>query len=99
MYESKEGLIQYQNPEIMDSEDSKKLREAINSKRKIPVFEPDARPKASEILSFILPPRIWSHDGKHYVQYVAHSPSSRDDVAGLQKLLDERLLARQARYS
>merc|ERR1711981_920448 len=33
------------------------------------------------------------------IQYVAQSNASREDVANLQKLLDERLLARQARES
>lgn len=30
---------------------------------------------------------------------MSHTPASRDDVANLQKLLDERLLDRQARYA
>ena len=51
------------------------------------------------ILNFILPPREWDHEGKHFIQYVSHNTSDRADVAALQKLQDERLLARQARES
>lgn len=38
-------------------------------------------------------------DGKRYMQTVSSLPPSRDDITNLQKLLDERLVARQARES
>ena len=37
-------------------------------------------------------PRDWrSHDGKHYMQYVSHHKSERDDVVQLKESLDKRL--------
>ncbi len=91
----RESLVQYQDPEIINPNDAIKL----TSKKKggMPVFE--TKPTVSEVLNAILPPKTWGVDGKHYIQKVSENPSSRDDVANLQKLLDERLLARQARQS
>jgi Axonemal dynein light chain. len=94
----RESLVQYEKESIIDPADAAKLTSILNSKKKggIPTFE--NKPTPSDILNAILPPRMWTHDGKHFVQYVSHQPASRDDVANLQKLLDERLLARQARF-
>eukprot|EP00331_Platyophrya_macrostoma_P028424 CAMPEP_0176440380 /NCGR_PEP_ID=MMETSP0127-20121128/20535_1 /TAXON_ID=938130 /ORGANISM="Platyophrya macrostoma, Strain WH" /LENGTH=189 /DNA_ID=CAMNT_0017824891 /DNA_START=163 /DNA_END=732 /DNA_ORIENTATION=+ len=50
-----------------------------------------------DILNWILPPREWDSDDKHYMQFVSKIPE--ESVANLQKQLDERLLARQARES
>ena len=52
---------------------------------------------AEEIIKSILPPQEWDQDGKHYVQFVSPQIASREDVSHLQKLLDERLLRRQAK--
>jgi len=52
---------------------------------------------AEEIIRSILPPQEWDQDGKHYVQFVSPQIASREDVSHLQKLLDERLLRRQAK--
>ena len=42
-------------------------------------------------------PRDWrSHDGKHYMQYVSHHKSERDDVVQLKESLDKALEHRQA---
>ena len=59
----------------------------------------ESKPSIEEILNALLPPREWDQEGKHFIQYASHKPSSREDVANLQKLLDERLVARQARES
>ena len=40
----------------------------------------------------------WDSEGKHYRQNISTNPPSRDDVNSLQKLLDEKLVNRQARY-
>merc|ERR1712224_1059850 len=69
-------------------------------KQNLPPME--SKPDMETILNAILPPREWdSTDNvdKYFIQYVAQSSASREDVADLQKLLDERLLARQARES
>jgi len=49
------------------------------------------------LLKIIIPPKEWTNNGRTYIQYVSNSPSSREDVVNLQKLLDERLSARQAK--
>ena len=51
-----------------------------------------------ELLEAILKPREWDHDSKHYIQYVSHNAASREDVVNLQKILDERLNTRQAKF-
>ena len=97
--EPRDSLITYENPiEINVQNDAAKLATVVGNKKKatIPAFE--SKPSTEDILNAILPPREWDHDGKHYIQYVSNAPASRDDVAQLQKLLDERLLARQARF-
>lgn len=90
----RESLVQYEEPiELQSNQDGGR-----NQKKKagaLPVS--DAKPSTDDILNAILPPREWDQEGKHYIQYVSHNPASREDVANLQKLLDERLLARQAR--
>jgi hypothetical protein len=40
----------------------------------------------------------WDADGKHFSQTISTNPPSREDVNTLQKLLDEKLVIRQARY-
>ena len=52
-----------------------------------------------EILNSIIPPRDYNTDGVDYLQYVSCNSASREDVANLQKLLDQRLGVRQARYN
>jgi len=40
----------------------------------------------------------WDAEGKHFTQTISTNPPSREDVNTLQKLLDEKLVIRQARY-
>ncbi len=97
--EPRESLIKYENPiEINLQSDSSKLAAVVSNKKKavVPLFE--SKPSTEDILNAILPPREWTADGKHYIQYVSHNPSSRDDVAELQKKLDEKIVIKQARY-
>lgn len=47
-----------------------------------------------EEVSHMIAPREWDHEGKHYVQYISQNSASREDVAKLHRLLDERLIAR-----
>lgn len=96
----RETLVQYDPPIELLRSDSQKLQQGAGAggKRKVQIPSLDTKPSIQDILNAILPPREWDHEGKHYVQYVSHHESSRDDVANLQKLLDERLLARQARF-
>ena len=46
-----------------------------------------------------MPPREWVESGKHYIQYVSHTPASRVDVARLREMLDQKIMDRQARES
>lgn len=97
----RESLIQYEEPiEMNQMTDSGKLQAGpLGAKKKAVNLPPlEAKPSTDDILNAILPPREWDQEGKHYIQYVSHNPASREDVANLQKLLDERLLARQARW-
>jgi dynein light intermediate chain len=59
----------------------------------------DANLDLDTLLNIILPPREWVNECRTYIQYVSHTPASREDVINLQKLLDERLSARQAKES
>ncbi len=43
----------------------------------------ESKPSTEDILNAILPPREWDHESKHYIQYVSHTPASREDVANL----------------
>ncbi|KRX02805.1 hypothetical protein PPERSA_04008 [Pseudocohnilembus persalinus] len=94
----RESLVQYEPP-IEVTADSDLVRQGIQGRKKAQLPPIESKPTTEDILNSILPPREWEHDGKHYIQYVSHSSASREDVANLQKLLDERLLARQARES
>jgi len=95
----RESLVQYEPPiEINQQSDQVKLTSFQKKPGQMaPTLE--TKPNTEDILNAILPPREWDQEGKHYIQYVSHNPASREDVANLQKLLDERLLARQARES
>ncbi|EGR28757.1 hypothetical protein IMG5_169540 [Ichthyophthirius multifiliis] len=95
----RESLVQYEPAiEINNNSDLARIQNLGNKKKtQLPPLE--SKPSTEDILNAILPPREWDHDGTHYIQYVSHAPASREDVANLQKLLDERLLARQARDS
>ena len=98
----RESLIQYEEPiEINQAADANKSQPLgpAGAKKKGDNLPPlETKPSTDDILNAILPPREWDQEGKHYIQYVSHNSASREDVANLQKLLDERLLARQARY-
>ena len=96
----RESLIQYEEPiEINQNGDAGKSGAGTGGLKKKTVNLPplETKPSTDDILNAILPPREWDQEGKHYIQYVSHNSASREDVANLQKLLDERLLARQAR--
>ncbi|KAL4453902.1 hypothetical protein ABPG74_003785 [Tetrahymena malaccensis] len=95
----RESLVQYE-PEtaIHKNSDIARISNLGNKKKhQLPPLE--SKPSTDDILNAILPPREWDHEGTHYIQYVSHNPASREDVANLQKTLDEKLLARQARDS
>eukprot|EP00919_Chromeraceae_sp_WS-2016_P041798 GHVR01099520.1.p2 GENE.GHVR01099520.1~~GHVR01099520.1.p2 ORF type:complete len:112 (+),score=7.60 GHVR01099520.1:2108-2443(+) len=47
----------------------------------------------------MFPPVSWEEDLKKYKQTISSNPPSRDDVNTLQKMLDEKLVVRQARDS
>ena len=57
----------------------------------------DASPDIDSLLNIMIPPIEYVENGKKFVKHVSHAPSSREDVINLQKDLDERLIARQAK--
>lgn len=97
----RESLIQYEEPieinQAADANKSQPLGPTGAKKKGVNLPPLETKPSTDDILNAILPPREWDQEGKHYIQYVSHNSASREDVANLQKLLDERLLARQAR--
>ena len=57
----------------------------------------DASPDIDSLLNIMIPPIEFTENMKKYIKYVSHACSSRKDVIQLQKALDERLVARQAK--
>jgi dynein light intermediate chain len=45
----------------------------------------------------MFPPVTWETEGKNFKKIISINPPSRDDVGTLQKMLDEKLVYRQAR--
>ena len=54
-------------------------------------------PELSTFLNVLVPPQEWTQDNRTFIQYVSHIQATREDVVNLQKLLNERLAARQAK--
>ena len=54
----------------------------------------EGKPNQENILNAILPPREWTEQNKHYIQYVSHVQASRVDVARLREVLDQTLMER-----
>ena len=47
----------------------------------------------------MFPPVSYEADNKTYKKVISTNPPSREDVNTLQKMLDEKLVYRQARYN
>ena len=94
-----ESLIEYEkNPESKPLEEWNNTKN-LTTKKKANLAPIESKPDLQSFLKAILPPREWDQDGKHFVQYVSHNKSSREDVTALQTNLDQRLISRQARDS
>ncbi|CAD8116480.1 unnamed protein product [Paramecium sonneborni] len=91
----RESLVKYENP--IEVSNINEATRGLQGKKKAQLSPLESKPNTEDILNAILPPIEWDHEGKHYIQYVSHVAATREDVGNLQKLLDERLLARQAR--
>lgn len=52
----------------------------------------------AELLNSMFPPLTWEGEGKNFKKSISTNPPSREDVNTLQKMLDEKLVYRQARY-
>ncbi|KAM3132995.1 hypothetical protein pb186bvf_014851 [Paramecium bursaria] len=87
-----ESLVQYNKPVESDLA-------SIRKKQSIPIPSIQSKPLIDDLLNSLIIPRDWEQDGKRFIQTVATLPPSRDDITNLQKQLDERLVARQARES
>lgn len=51
-----------------------------------------------ELLNSMFPPITWEFESKNFKKNISTNPPSREDVGTLQKMLDEKLVYRQARY-
>ncbi|CAK93874.1 unnamed protein product (macronuclear) [Paramecium tetraurelia] len=85
-----ESLIQYSNQQ-------EATLQQIRKKQSLPVPALESKPTMDELLNSLIKPRDWEIDGRRLMQTVSIVPPSRDDITNLQKLLDERLVSRQAR--
>ncbi|CAD8103125.1 unnamed protein product [Paramecium sonneborni] len=85
-----ESLIQYSNQQEASLQQ-------IRKKQSLPVPALESKPTIDELLNSLIRPRDWEIDGRRLMQTVSVVPPSRDDITNLQKLLDERLVSRQAR--
>ena len=88
-----DSLVEYEQPIEVSSQEELERLKALGSQG----GTQGGKKSAEEIIRSILPPQEWDQDGKHYVQFVSPQIASREDVSHLQKLLDERLLRRQAK--
>lgn len=95
--EPRESLLKYDEPKELGPQPEG--MNGLKSKKKANIPSMESKPTIDEILDAMFPAVEWFQDAKHYIKKVSKTPTSRDDVAQLQKLLDERLLARQARES
>ena len=90
----RESLLKYEEPEELGPQTDGVLK----NKKKVTVPSMESKPHINDVLDAIFPSVQWAQDSKVYGKKVSKAPSSRDDVAQLQKLLDEKLLNRQARF-
>ncbi len=99
---NRESLVQYATPIELSKQSGKQKEKmpSVSFGKKRAVLPPlESKPDMEYILNAILPPREWTYDLRHFIQYVSHTSASREDVADLQKRLDDRLVSRQARES
>nr|XP_040021183.1 axonemal dynein light intermediate polypeptide 1 [Gasterosteus aculeatus aculeatus] len=82
-----ECLVKYESPVLV---------ERSNRKSTTPKSD-DLRQEPKEILNRILPPREWMEGDQLWEQQVSVAPSTREDVSGLEELLDMKLQQWQAR--
>ena len=97
-----DSLIQYNTPveKVIQSEEGVALKDQQEFLKEQLESSSSTAPAALDLdtlLKIIIPPKEWIQEGRTYVQYVSHTPASREDVVTLQRLLDERLAARQAK--
>ena len=94
--EPRESLLKFEEPRELGTQVD--LLNGAKTKKKVTLPSMESKPSVEEILDAMFSTVEWQQDNKQYSKKVSKTPTSRDDVAQLQKLLDERLLARQARF-
>lgn len=94
--EPRESLLKFEEPKEAPLQSDQ--ANGARTKKKVTIPSMDSKPHVDEILDAMFPSVDWNLDSKHFSKKVSKAATSRDDVAQLQKLLDERLLARQARF-
>ncbi len=97
-----QNLIRYDEPiEKREGEDQVKVKKNSEILKEIllnsNLNNQNASPDIDTLLNIIIPPIEFDENAKKFIQYVSHAPSSREDVINLQKLLDKRLIERQAK--
>lgn len=101
MSQQRESLLQYQPPAEVFSQDSmggsrqKNAQQMFDSKLAIDCIHVLI---ILELLTSMFPPVAYEADGKNYKKVISTNPPSREDVNTLQKMLDEKLVYRQARF-
>lgn len=95
----RDTLVQFDPPQEVTADYMPNKKRSIGpSGRKKTVLPPmESKPSMEDILHAILPPREWSQENKHFLQYVSHSQASRTDAINLKNALDQNLMERQAR--
>ena len=99
---NRESLVQYATPIELSKQSGMQQQKqpSLSFGKKRAILPPlESKPDMESILNAILPPREWTYEMRHFIQYVSHASASREDVADLQKRLDDRLVSRQARES
>eukprot|EP00826_Nyctotherus_ovalis_P004805 TRINITY_DN11067_c0_g1_i1.p1 TRINITY_DN11067_c0_g1~~TRINITY_DN11067_c0_g1_i1.p1 ORF type:complete len:143 (-),score=56.42 TRINITY_DN11067_c0_g1_i1:48-476(-) len=90
-------LLKYDDPIESTVPGNKSSADSKTLYKKIELPPLEAKPTNDDILNAILPPREWIEGNSHYIQYVSHKQSEREEVSALNKELDKRLTERQAR--
>jgi dynein light intermediate chain len=101
MSQQRESLLQYQPPtevfaqESMGGSRQKNAQQMFDSKLAIDC----TILLILELLTSMFPPVSYETEGKNYKKVISTNPPSREDVNTLQKMLDEKLVYRQARFN
>ncbi|KAH0791603.1 33 kDa inner dynein arm light chain, axonemal [Histomonas meleagridis] len=86
---SKQTLLKYDVPVLSQNNNSNEKKKKNNQFTSNMVIR--------DILNELLPPREFTENGQHLIQYVSSSPATRSDTLQLQKQLDQQLQQKKAK--